>query len=325
MASWCRGFRAGSHMAGIELYAQRKLRHRRTWTLATIALGLAFSVAGDVVAYFPAVATGFAQRGGGDDGWPQVAYYLGASFGLIALIVLLWAWLFERRGPSALGLNADGPKLFARGYLVGLGFMLTVIGTIWAAGGYVVEGPGAFQSAAVGAVLLPIGVLLLGFIIQGSSEEILFRGWLMQVMASRHGLWIAVIGNSALFALAHAGNIEPSNELYLGLANTLLFGLFTSLYAAREGSLWGVCGWHAAWNWLLSVGFGLTVSGELIDSIPLITDLTGKAGVPWWLTGATFGPEASVVTTAVLLTGTLVLMVRGKTRDRGVQTTPAAP
>lgn len=311
-------------MAGIELYAQRKLKHRRTWTLAAIVLGLAFMVAGEAGSYFPAVAVGFVQRGGGDDGWPQLAYQLGASFGLSAIITFGWAWLFERRGPSALGFNADGPKRFLRGYLVGLGFLVAVVGTIWAAGGYVVEGPGAFQSAAVGAALLPIGVLMLGFIIQGSTEEILFRGWLMQLIASRHGLWIAVIGNSVLFALAHAGNIEPSKELYVGLANIVLFGLFISLYAAREGSLWGVCGWHAAWNWLLGLGFGLEVSGQVVDTVPLIADLTGKEGAAWWLTGAAFGPEASLVTTAVLLVGTVVLIVRGKTRDHGVEAAPAA-
>ena len=229
-------------MAGIELYAERKRRHRRTWTAAAIALCLVFMVGGQVGALYPAIALGFVSPGGGADGWPQLAYELVAAFGLGSVLVLLWAWLFERRGPATLGLNAKGPMRFLRGYLLGLAFLLTVIGVIWAAGGYVVEGAGAFGSAAVGASLLPIGVLMLGFAIQSSSEEILFRGWLMQLIASRHGLWIAVIANSALFALAHAGNIEPSKELLVGLANIVLFGLFISLYAVREGSLWGVCG-----------------------------------------------------------------------------------
>jgi len=311
-------------MAGIEIYAPRKLRHRRTWTFAAIVLGLVFMVCGEVGAYFPAVATGFVEPGGGDDGWPQMAYQLGAAFGLSAILVLLWAWLFERRGPAALGLNANGPMRFLRGYLIGLAFLGGVVGIIWAAGGYVVEGAGAFGSAAVGAALLPIGVLMLGFVIQGSTEELLFRGWLMQLVASRHGLWIAVIANSVLFALAHAGNIEPSNELYVGLANIVLFGLFISLYAVREGSLWGVCGWHAAWNWLLGLGFGLEVSGQVIEATPLVTDLTGAPGAAWWLTGASFGPEASLVTTAVLLIGAVVLMVRGRTRDHGVELAPDA-
>lgn len=309
-------------MTGVELYAERKRRHRRTWTLAAIVLGAVFMVGGQLGALLPAMAMGFVTLGGDAEGWPQLAYELAAAFGLGSVLVLLWAWLFERRGPSALGLNARGPMRFVRGYLIGLAFLLTVVGVIWIAGGYVVEGAGAFGSAAVGAALLPIGVLMMGFIIQGSSEELLFRGWLMQLIASRHGLWLAVIGNSALFALAHAGNIEPSKELYVGLANIVLFGLFISLYAVREGSLWGVCGWHAAWNWLLGLGFGLEVSGTVIETTPLITDLTGAAGAAWWLTGGDFGPEASFVTTAVLLIGTAVLIVRGRTRDHGVEVAP---
>lgn len=309
-------------MAGIELYAQRKLRHRRTWTLAAIVLALVFMIGGQLGAYLPALATGFITPGGGTDGWPQMTYELVAAFGLGSVLVLLWAQLFERRGPATLGLNAKGPMRFLRGYLLGLGFLLAVVGGIWLAGGYVVEGGGAFGSSAVGAALIPIGALLLGFIIQGSSEELLFRGWLMQLIASRHGIWLAVIGNSALFALAHAGNIEPSNELYVGLANIVLFGLFISLYAVREGSLWGVCGWHAAWNWLLGLGFGLEVSGMKIDSLPLVTDLAAAPDAAWWLTGGSFGPEASVVTTAVLLTGTVVLALRGRTRGHGVEAVP---
>ena len=311
-------------MAGIELFAERKRRHRRTWTAAAIVLAMIFLAFGQAGAFFPGVIMGFVDPDGLTDGWPQLAYQLGVGFGLGSILLLLWVWLFERRGPSALGLNAKGPMRFARGYLTGLGFLGTVIGVVWLAGGYVVEGPGAFGSAAVGAALLPIGLLMLGFIIQGSSEELLFRGWLMQLIASRHGLWIAVGANSFLFALAHAGNIEPSNELYVGLANILLFGLFISLYAVREGSLWGACGWHAAWNWLLGLGFGLEVSGQVIKTTPLITDLTGAPGAAWWLTGGAFGPEASMVTTTVLVVGIMVLILRGRTRDHGLQAAPVA-
>jgi len=92
----------------------------------------------------------------------------------------------------------------------------------------------------------------------------------------------------------------------------------------REGSLWGVCGWRAAWNWLLGLGFGLEVSGQVIDTVPLIADLTGKAGAPWWLTGGAFGPEASIVTTAVLVAGTVTLILRGRTRGHSVEAAEVA-
>ncbi|NBB50912.1 CPBP family intramembrane metalloprotease [Rhizobium sp. CRIBSB] len=306
-------------MAGIELYAGRKPAHRRTWTAAAVVLAVAFVILGQIIAVVVGQTTGIGSSKGPAGQWGQLVYLLFVAFGLGALITFGWVRLFERRGLATIGFNARGPARFIRGYLVGLGFLAGVVGIIWGLGGYGIEGGGAFQSAAIGSALVPIGLLMLGFIVQGSTEEIIFRGWLMQLIASRHGLWLAVILNSALFSLMHGANIAPSKELFLGLANIVLFGLFISLYAVREGSLWGVCGWHAAWNWLLGLGFGLEVSGEAVQTTPLLVDLSTNADTAWWITGAAFGPEASVVTTIVLLIGTLVLIVRGRTRDFGVE------
>ncbi len=303
-------------MTGIELYAPRKPRHRRTWTVIDIRLDVAFTILGQIAAIAPAMMSGLLEM---DDSWQALTYILFVAFGLGAALTIAWVIFFERRGVREIGFNARALPRFIRGYLVGLASLLVVVGVIWALGGYRIEAGGAFQSAAVGAALFPILLMLLGFIVQGSTEELVFRGWLMQLIASRHGLWIAVLGNSVLFALMHAGNTEPTKELAMGVANIVLFGIFISLYAAREGSLWGVCGWHAAWNWLLGLGFGLEVSGGMVATTPLITDLGTNPEVAWWLTGAAFGPEASVVTTVVLAIGSVVLALRGRTRDHGVE------
>lgn len=294
-------------MAGIELYAPRLARHRRTWSVAAVVLGAVFMIGGGLIA----VAIGKPFGMNSEMGWPSELYQLVFLFGLSSVLLMAWVLLFERRPLATIGLNGDGLKRFLRGYAIGLGFLLAVIGVIWLTGGYRIEGAGAFAAAAVPAALLPIGALLLGFIIQGSTEELLFRGWLMQLIASRHGLVIALIVNAVLFGLAHAGNTEPTKELALGVVNIVLFGTFIGLYAAREGSLWGVCGWHAAWNWLLGLGFGLEVSGHVLDVTPLIVDLTATDGAPWWLTGASFGPEASVVVTVILLLASAWVVMRG--------------
>lgn len=309
-------------MSGIELYAPRRPRHRRTWTLAALVLAVVFIMAGQIAGAAPGVMLGFLTPQGATAGWQGTAYSL-AAFAFTAGIVVLWVTLFERRGLKETGFNGSGLKRFLRGYAIGLAFLLVVVGAIWALGGYRIEAAGAFGTENVAASLVPILVLLVGFIIQGSTEEILTRGWLMQVIASRHGLAWGVGLSSALFGLLHAANIEPSPELVAGVCNVVLFGVFIGLYAAREGSLWGACGWHAAWNWLLGLGFGLEVSGQVIETTPLVVDLGTQTTVPWWITGAAFGPEGSVVTTAVLLIGSIVLVVKGRSRDHGVEETAA--
>ena len=304
-------------MTGIELYAPRTPRHRRTWTAAALALAVVFIIVSQIFAAVPGIMLGFMTIEGETVGWQGTAFTL-ASFAVTAGVVILWVTLFERRGLATIGFNGSGLKRFARGYVVGLAFLIAVVGIIWALGGYRIDAGGAFSAANVGAALVPILVLMAGFVIQGSTEEILTRGWLMQVIASRHGLAWGIGLSSILFGLLHALNIDPSPELLTGVLNVVLFGVFIGIYAAREGSLWGVCGWHAAWNWLLGLGFGLEVSGQVIETTPLIVDLGTQATVPWWVTGAAFGPEGSVVTTAVLLSGIAVLVIKGRTKDFGV-------
>lgn len=133
------------------------------------------------------------------------------------------------------------------------------------------------------------------------------------------GFVLAVISNSLVFSLLHGFNIAPSKELVFRLINILLFGLYISVYAIREQSLWGVCGWHAAWNWLLGVGFGLEVSGQRLDVTPLVVDLASTDAVPWFITGGQFGPEASLVTMLVLLIAIAITRLRGNTEGYAVE------
>lgn len=296
-------------MTKIELYAPRTTRHRRTWTAAAIPLMVAFLVIGQMATVLGVLKPmGFHSADLGTQWAPLTINLLG--FGVTALLVFAWAWLFERRGPAALGLNGDALIRYGRGLLVGAGFLVASIGLAWALGGYRIEGVGVW-SAPSPMLFVPILCLFGGFMIQGATEEIMFRGWLMQLIASRHGLIAAIAINSIIFALLHAGNIKPSPELAFAMVNLVLFAVMISLYAIKEGSLWGVCAWHSAWNTLLGVGFGLDVSGERVAVKSLVIDLAPAQGAPWWLTGGAFGPEASVATSAVLLAGVVFLLATG--------------
>lgn len=296
-------------MAGRELYAPAPSRQRRTWSAAAVILALAFIVLGQIGAVVPMQITHALPSD--QTIWTSLSYILFVAFGLGAALTIAWVVFFERRRLANIGLNSDFAVRIGRGFGLGLVYLAAVVCIIWATGAYRVEAPGIFQAGVSAAVLTPLVVLLFGFIVQGSTEEIVFRGWLMGLITSRHGLVIGLTVSSLLFGLAHAGNIAPSKELALALVNIALFGVFIGLYAAREGSIWGVCGWHAAWNWLLGTGFGLEVSGEVVNVTPSIVDLKAVDGAAWWLTGGAFGPEGSVVVTAVLLISAVVLVTRG--------------
>ncbi len=299
-------------MTKIELYAPRSSRHRRTWTAAAIPMIVLFLIAGQMLTIFGILKPmGFHSADLATQWQPMAIQLLG--FGFTTLLILAWAWLFERRSPATLGLNGDALLRYGRGLLVGAGFLFASIGLAWALGAYRIEGIGVW-SAPSPALFIPILCLFGGFMIQGATEEIMFRGWLMQLVASRHGLIAAIAINSVIFALLHGGNIKPSIELAFALVNLVLFAVMISLYAIKEGSLWGVCAWHSAWNTLLGVGFGLDVSGGKIAVQSLVVDLAPAQGAPWWLTGGAFGPEASVATSVVLLAGVIYFLATGALR-----------
>lgn len=310
-------------MAGIELYAPRRANHKRTWTWATIVLILLFFALSQLIIVLPDMVR-YAQAVHANPALAKTHTPHGASLtqlalgdGLFIVFILAWVRGFERRLPSTIGFNGKALWRFVRGWLIGCAFLATVVCGLWAAGVYTVAGPGVWQAPTL-ALVLPILSWVGLYIIQGSSEEVMMRGWLMQIVTSRHGVIWGVVVNSILFGLLHVGNIKPCPELASGIFNVTLFGLFISLYATHERSIWGTCGWHAAWNWFLGVGFGLEVSGLDMKIAPLVVKLKDAAGAPWWLSGASWGPEASLFTTGVLLVGIGWLVWKGALKsDRG--------
>jgi membrane protease YdiL (CAAX protease family) len=152
-------------------------------------------------------------------------------------------------------------------------------------------------------MLFPALLLLVGYVIQGSTEEIVFRGWLLPTLGVSLKPWLAILISSLLFALLHGAN---DNITLFAIVNLILFGVFISLFALREGSIWGVCAWHAIWNWLQGNFYGLEVSGRK-ESIALLNlQETG----PDWVTGGKFGPEGGFIVTIILLLGIVILIKR---------------
>lgn len=54
------------------------------------------------------------------------------------------------------------------------------------------------------AALLNISIMLVGWLLQGATEEILTRGWLMNVIGARYNIIIGLIVSSVFFGLIHS-------------------------------------------------------------------------------------------------------------------------
>jgi membrane protease YdiL (CAAX protease family) len=219
-------------------------------------------------------------------------------FLLIVGMLTLWLALYERRALTTIGLAQEGfPREILTGAMVGLFMVSGTIGLMALFGcvGFETDAVRLHGRAAVGSVCLMLAV----FLVQAGSEEILLRGWYLQVLGARHSPWAGILISSAAFAAMHA----PTHPV--AVLNLLLFGLFACFYCLRQGSVWGAWGWHATWNWTQGNLFGMGLSGHETWGGAL---LNLEARGPSVLSGGEYGPEASLFNTLFLLGGIAVVL-----------------
>lgn len=234
--------------------------------------------------------------------------FLTVSFGAVGIAFLGWIKLVERRSLASVGLSTpSGMKTFWQGHGAGIVMMAITVTLIGVFGGYEVgEVAPALSSPTM---LFQIALLLVGFALQSSVEEFIFRGWLLSVLTRKFNLLAAVLVSSALFTFMH---FSPENAWYNSL-NVMAFSLFACAWVIKTGNIWGVMGWHAGWNWFTATGFEVPVTGLDTDTSALVVQLS-PAG-PDWLHGAGMGPEGSLFCTLVLVAGTLFWLTRPSNQD----------
>ncbi len=152
-----------------------------------------------------------------------------------------------------------------------------------------------------------ISLYLLGFFIQGMSEEFIFRGYLMSSLGSRNTA-LAITVNSVAFGIVHGLNpgLTP-----LAMVNLILFGLFASFYVILFDDLWGACAIHSVWNFMQGNIYGISVSGSGQSESVFRVNQQSSYG---FLTGGSFGIEGSIFTTVILLIASAVVLYAVKRR-----------
>lgn len=233
------------------------------------------------------------------------AFCLNLALPFAGMGTAIWAWsrFVERRSLATLGLTGtQGLRKYLGGLAIGVGMMVLAVASIWLAGGYVSNDVlPAFSSPRS---LFWIVMLLLGFIFQSGVEEFIFRGWLLSTATRRWNVVAGFVASSVAFAFLHFSPHQPFSITILAF----IFGLFACTWAWRAGSIWGVMGWHAGWNWITGVGFAVPITGFDMHLPALLVELTPSG--PNILTGGREGPEGSVLTMGLLATATLILLVR---------------
>jgi hypothetical protein len=228
---------------------------------------------------------------------PAIGPWLGAALGTLAsLLCVKW----EGRTFGSLGFNPGRRWLLE--WLAGiLGGTLLIL-----AAALVVRGLGGFHwERTPGLGIRQLGTAAWALLGVAFNEEIFARGYPFQRLVEGAGPWVGQLVLAALFALMHwrnpgmHGTTQVWATLNIGLAAILLGFCYL-----RTRSLALPIGLHLGWNWTQGSLLGFGVSGTTEFKGALTPVFRGR---PEWLTGGTFGLEASLP--CALVCGLAILIV----------------
>jgi membrane protease YdiL (CAAX protease family) len=166
------------------------------------------------------------------------------------------------------------------GNAIGLGFVAVSTLLIVAFGGY------SFSWAhhAVAGTLFSVLAVQAGAAL---TEELMFRGVVLQAIEQRWGSRVAVAVTGLFFGAVHMAN--PGATLWSGLAIAVEAGVMLGAAFLWQRSIWLVVAVHFAWNSAEQL-LGVPVSGHTPDARLFSVRTSGSH----LLTGGAFGLEASV-------------------------------
>ena len=223
-------------------------------------------------------------------GYPTAA--MGAT--LLSAVFANWLTLriYEDRHLVDIGLwlNRRSAENLVLGLAGGVGSAALVLAPALLVGAaHLTPTPAPADQPTVGGIIFVSILLAAGSV----GEELLFRGYGFQELLAAVGPWATVVPVGILFALLHGAN---PGATWFSTANTAGFGILFGYAYLRSRDLWLPMGLHFGWNFTLPL-FGVNVSGLRMKVTGY--EMSWTAGRLW--SGGEYGPEASILTSVVLI------------------------
>ena len=238
-----------------------------------------------------------------------ILYYELFSFVFILLLFIFWVKVIEKNSLSSLGfVKKNWLKYLGWGILLSL-LQMGVIALVYQVGGI---GTFELNELSLEPILFILGLFPF-WLLQGGTEEVATRGWLLTRIAARTNLPLAIAISSSLFGILHLGN---AGVTVLSVLNIVLDGVLAGLLFIYTDSIWLVVAQHGTWNYVQGNLLGFQVSGTGADA-SIFTFTMGSG--PDWLTGGEFGAEGSIITTLVLLVSVVIVYRLGERNERAVE------
>ncbi|MFJ7083862.1 lysostaphin resistance A-like protein [Streptomyces griseus] len=244
----------------------------------------------------------FLVRGAGIESGTYRGIALSSIADFLPALVLLAIWVRAHDGRSLFGLCFGGRHRLRRtalGVVTAVAFFFLLNAVVGIVAG---DGPDGEAGDAASASLSMAALLLLGVAVQSSTEEVLFRGYLLPVLRRRWGTVAGILGSSALFGCAHMFNKGASVSYVL---MTFLLGVALAVWATADGDIWRTCAFHTTWNFIPSLAgpeegtSSSTSAGQTVAAVIVLAAVILCAA--WSLRRARRAPDRSAAPEADVL------------------------
>ena len=207
----------------------------------------------------------------------QAFLYVLTSAGVLALYGCWWRWTEKQKARDIPMRRLAGDT--AIGFGVGILFFLLVTGFMALLGGYRIDGVDWNWKCLIQNLFM--------FLVVAVAEEVMFRGIVFRMIDDRWGTVVALLVSALIFGFVHIANDNAT--VWSSVAIAVEAGLLLGAAYKWSGTLWVPIGIHWSWNYFQGPVFGFAVSGNGTQSLinPVIQGSD-------WLTGGTFGAEASL-------------------------------
>lgn len=222
------------------------------------------------------------------------------SFLACLIFYILVVKFVDKRNIASLGFKRSKNifKSYITGFCIGILMISMVILISYFFNGYEIQFNGVFNFS------LPLFILILFmWIIQGTAEEIMMRGYTLPIISNSLNIPLGIFISSLYFSLLHLWNNEIN---FIALLNLFFSGIFFALYALYTNNLWGVSALHSAWNFAQANIFGVPVSG-ITNLGNSIFNFFPKEN--FLINGGNFGPEGGIIITFVIISSIIILLI----------------
>lgn len=168
---------------------------------------------------------------------------------------------------------------------------------------------GGFQLGGFGMELTTI-IMIPTLFLMAFTEEILFRGYVLQNYVDQSQTQFGILVSSIIFWLVHALNPGVWSSPLIAI-NLFGAGIILAQAYLLSDNIWYPTVMHFAWNAVQGLLLSIPVSGLRLGGL---IHLTLVPDFPAWLSGGDFGLEGSLIVTVLeaVLIASLAILLRSQ-------------